>query len=283
MNLLPCPYPTSYRCLSWAVVSKSSGLPKVAPLINPRQEKTQHANPAYQARSVLRRALLANSWFRLYAEIRRDPKVRTMPESHQIRLIWLYTLRCDGPTEKLSRDELLYGLDCDETFLEALHETFLAKGFIDQDWSIPNWSKRQYVSDSSTDRVRKFRENRALKQDETLLKRRETQNVTDQNRTEQNRYRTERTVPSAFLLPDWIDKEAWAGFEEMRKKIKAPLTDRARAGIIKELQRLGGSSAEILDQSTQKCWRGVFAVSNGHQPAKPDPLAGMKFANGRAQ
>ena len=89
-------------------------------------------------------------------------------------------------------------------------------------------------------------------------------------------------TPAAFLLPQWIDKDAWAGFEEMRKKIRAPLTDRARNGIIKELQTLcapGDSGADILDQSTQRGWRSVFPLksSNGTQP---DPLAAMNFVNG---
>lgn len=78
----------------------------------------------------------------------------------------------------------MFGLSCDETFLETLHYAFRSKGFIENDWSIPNWNKRQYVSDSSTQRVRKYRENRAQKQDETFQKRYETEDVTDQNRTE---------------------------------------------------------------------------------------------------
>jgi hypothetical protein len=83
------------------------------------------------------------------------------------------------------------------------------------------------------------------------------------------------SVKKSFVLPPWIDSEAWAGFEEMRRKIRAPLTDRARNGIIKELQKLcpaGGNGAEILDQSTQRGWRGIFAISttrtNGGNHAK---------------
>ncbi len=136
---------------------------------------------------------MANPWLRLYAEIRRDPKVRTMPETFQLRLIWLLTLRCEGMTEKMSNEELMYGLDCDEATLEKIHQTFLDKGFIEQDWSLTNWNKRQYISDSSTPRVHKFR---ALKRGETLheteVKRAETQNETDQNRTEQNRTKQNR-------------------------------------------------------------------------------------------
>ena len=107
-----------------------------------------------------------------------------MPETFQLKLIWLFTLRCEGLTERMSRDELMYGLDCDETFLEQLRATFLAKGFIDKDWTVKHWNQRQYVSDSSTPRVHKHREQQALKQVETLQK---PLHETHQNRTEQNR------------------------------------------------------------------------------------------------
>jgi hypothetical protein len=129
-----------------------------------------------------------NQWFRMYAEFSTDPKIRTMSDVLQIRLVRLFCLRSSGLTEKLSSDELRYGIGCNDN--ETFHETksaFQAKGFIDENWAVLNWNKRQFVSDSSTDRVNKFRAKQALKQDETFQKRDETQNETHQNRTEQNR------------------------------------------------------------------------------------------------
>jgi len=129
-----------------------------------------------------------NQWFRMYAEFSTDPKIRTMSDVLQIRLVRLLCLRSSGLTEKLSCDELKYGIGCNDD--ETFHETklaFQAKGFIDENWAVLNWNKRQFVSDSSTDRVNKFRAKQALKQDETFQKRDETQNETHQNRTEQNR------------------------------------------------------------------------------------------------
>ena len=73
-----------------------------------------------------------------------------------------------------------------------------------------------------------------------------------------------KAKPSQFTLPDWVDKDAWDGFEEMRKKKRAPMTDRAREGIIHDLEKLcpvGDNGAAILDQSTKKCWSGVFPLS----------------------
>ena len=61
-------------------------------------------------------------------------------------------------------------------------------------------------------------------------------------------------------------------FIKMRKLIKAPMTDRALKGIFKELDKLGHSDEEkiaILEQSIERSWRGVFAISNPKQD-KPD-------------
>lgn len=96
------------------------------------------------------------------------------------------------------------------------------------------------------------------------------------------RKRQERsTKPPAHTLPDWVTKEAWDGYVEMRNRIRAPLTDRAKAIEIKTLDRLraeGHDPAAVLDQSTQKSWRGLFGLKddgggaglNGHA-RQPEP------------
>lgn len=76
-----------------------------------------------------------------------------------------------------------------------------------------------------------------------------------------------------FVLPGWISRDSWEGFEEMRKKIRKPMTDRARGMIVSELGKLnnrGFAPAEVLDQSTRNCWQDVYELktkqgsSNGH-------------------
>ena len=63
--------------------------------------------------------------------------------------------------------------------------------------------------------------------------------------------------------PEWLPLEAWNGFVEMRKKIKAPLTDRAARIILGELDNLrsdGENVEAVLDRSTSQAWKGVFPV-----------------------
>lgn len=80
----------------------------------------------------------------------------------------------------------------------------------------------------------------------------------------------------AMTLPDWLEKyrEQWTGFCEMRermeKKHRVPWTERAAKVTVTELERLrieGYDVGQVLDQSTQRGWRGVFAVY-GQEPKR---------------
>jgi uncharacterized protein YdaU (DUF1376 family) len=80
-------------------------------------------------------------------------------------------------------------------------------------------------------------------------------------------------------LPDWLPKEAWAGFLEMRRRIRAPMTPRAMTLAIRQLEDLrqrGHDPTVILDQSTQNSWKGLFEPKgngNGKRTANDKFLA----------
>ena len=68
-------------------------------------------------------------------------------------------------------------------------------------------------------------------------------------------------VGRMIALPAFVDPEAFAGFLEMRRKIRAPLTDRAAVLLLRDLQAIkdaGHDANAALDQSTFMSWRGVF-------------------------
>ena len=108
--------------------------------------------------------IMANSWFRFYHEWDSDPKVQSMSEPMQRRLAMLFCSRCKEETLQ-ERDRAFHW----RISMGELAETkalFLEKGFIDEGWNLINWNRRQFLSDSSTDRVRRHRQ--AMKQNETL-------------------------------------------------------------------------------------------------------------------
>lgn len=96
------------------------------------------------------------------------------------------------------------------------------------------------------------------------------------------------SVPPQKFVPEyeWFIHprvtEAWQGFLEMRRGLKAEMkTPRARLLTLGRLHRMGEGDperiAELLDQSTMNGWKGIFPL--GHQGAKtaamrtlpPDP------------
>lgn len=137
---------------------------------------------------------MPNPWFRLYSEFEDDPKVQMMSEVDQRRLVLLFCQRCKE--ERRTEEQLSFKWRVSLDEVRRTKSVFMAAGFIDEHWSLLNWNKRQFLSDSSTERVRKHRirqENQALKQDETLLKQASAVTVTVQSQSQsQNRVDTEQ-------------------------------------------------------------------------------------------
>ncbi len=105
---------------------------------------------------------MANAWFRMYSEFATDPKVQMMNEAMQRRFIMLLCLQCGNVLATLHATEretaVAFSLRISEEDCAETKALFLRKGLIDEDWSIANWDKRQYSSDSSTERSRRHRE-----------------------------------------------------------------------------------------------------------------------------
>ena len=69
-------------------------------------------------------------------------------------------------------------------------------------------------------------------------------------------------------------ESAFKDFSQMRTKIKKPLTDRAIKTLITSLEKISKDpyvQADILDQSTFKCWQGVFPLSRDFVSARNKP------------
>jgi len=103
-------------------------------------------------------------WFRFYTEALDDPKVQRLP-ADQFR-VWVNLLciakRFDGKLPAKQDCAFMLRMDYD-----AFHETFEAlksSGLFDEKvgqnkhTEPHNWSKRQYKSDSSTERVKRYRQ-----------------------------------------------------------------------------------------------------------------------------
>ncbi len=84
-------------------------------------------------------------------------------------------------------------------------------------------------------------------------------------------------APKVLPLPDWIPLEAWDGYAEMRKKIRKPMTERAKGMVFKALEAMkakGHDVGSVLDQSTKNTWIDVYEPKV--QPKNVVQLVGFK-------
>lgn len=132
---------------------------------------------------------MANSWFRMYSEFATDPKVQMLSEADQRRLTMLFCLRCNGHVT-LQDTEVTFLLRITDSEWEQTKSNFIDKGFIDSDNKILNWDKRQFVSDSSKNRVAAYRERKKQQSngDVTLQKRKSNAIDTDTDTDTEQKY-----------------------------------------------------------------------------------------------
>lgn len=85
-----------------------------------------------------------------------------------------------------------------------------------------------------------------------------------QSKAEQRKEK--KNIFSDFACGDADLLSALQGFEEMRVKIKKPMTDQAKKRLLTELEKLAPGDREtqiaILHQSEDRCWAGVFALKD---------------------
>lgn len=163
-------------------------------------------------------------WFRLYDEVVDDPKVqRLSPELFKswINLLCLAS-RNNGVLPPVI--DLEFNLRMKREDIEKLVSELRQHGLIDETKKgvlKPHaWEKRQYKSDTSTDRVKRFRErskdvtgnvSKSLHETDQIQSRTETE---QKQKTEQNR--TER--PPSFPLDGTISYGHWAQVVRSHKK-----------------------------------------------------------------
>jgi hypothetical protein len=207
---------------------------------------------------------MTNPWFRFYSEFSHDPKVQMMTEAMQRRYIMVMCLRCSNELVTLHETEIAFHLRITDAELDETKALFISKGFIDDKWTLLNWDKRQFKSDSSAERVSRHRANKkqASNDDVTLQQRQSNALEQIQNRTDTEQ--KQKPKAPAAPLPDWLQPEAWEDFIQHRKSLKSAMTPRAQTLLISELTKLrtqGHDPTEVLKQSIMRGWKGLFALN----------------------
>ena len=199
-----------------------------------------------------------NTWFRLYSELLDDPKIQKLPTDIFKEWINLLCLACKHDGFLPSIPDIAFAMRCSEPACIALLKVLKDEGLIDEKRGVMkphNWDVRQYKSDSSTDRVKRFR-----KRSKTAT---ETAHVTDQTRTD-----TEQ-------IQNRIEKHTYGQFANIR------LTEQEHGKLVSEFgqagaqERIEGLSSYVASKgkkyashyATLLVWeRKNGSNGNGHKP-----------------
>ena len=98
------------------------------------------------------------------------------------------------------------------------------------------------------------------------------QTTTIEEKKEGKKGNKEKNTKKDFFPEDEKLNQAFADFVDMRKQIKAPMTDRAVGMAIKKLTELSGGNSDtavkILEQSIMNSWKGLFLLKDNKAPAQ---------------
>lgn len=140
---------------------------------------------------------------------------------------------------------------------------------LDDGFAPHDWAARQYISDSSTERVRKHR---ATKKQECNVSETPPDTETD---TEAEKKESKGSKKSPiFVCPEGIDPEHWKDFLENRKKKKMASTVTAYNGVLNSLSREatgGWTKPALVKYAAEKGWGSI------HKPDGEEPPNGKAY------
>lgn len=194
-------------------------------------------------------------WFRFYTEALDDPKVQRLPPHLFKTWVNLLCLAAQNNGYLPSLDDIAFRLRLSAQDAEQQISELILAGLLDitETGRTPhNWSKRQYVSDSSTERVRKHRQ----KQAETACNVSETASETT---PEQNRADTDPEDARARASGDEVDRQ-WAQAYVDSERIKSGKTAKSQRAEQRTTGELDGSKGITLIEGKLTLAEGPEAV-----------------------
>lgn len=191
-------------------------------------------------------------WFRLYQEFATDAKVQMLSEINQRRLVMLFCFRCNSDVT-LQDEEVAFQLRITSEEWASTKAEFIKRGFIDKYNNVLNWDKRQYVSDSSNQRVKRHREKVKQECNVTVTPPETEQiQITDTEKKE-------LAPRGKCSKPEDVSETVWNDFKAQRKAQKAAITETALEGIRREAEKAGMGLEPVLREMLARGWRGFKA------------------------
>lgn len=199
-------------------------------------------------------------WFRLYSRMIDDEKIRLIAFEDRWHFVALCCLKNEGLLDdddtELRRRKIAVRMGVQVRELDEISRRLQEVGLVDEVLSPCAWDDLQFVSDSSSARVRKFRE----KQRGKSVKRYSNVSVTAQDTDTDSDTETDNPpiVPPPpskkwVARPADISENIW---KDWRAHRKAVFTATALDGFRREAEKAGWTIEDAMRESMLRGWQG---------------------------
>jgi hypothetical protein len=179
-------------------------------------------------------------WFRVYEDLVDDPKVQRLSPELFKALVNLWCLAARGDGNLPSVDDIAFSLRMKPPKVNNILGELRLAGLLDEDetgWTPHNWKERQFKSDISSERVRRYREGKS-NSSETFQQRAQSQTQT-QNQS------SGADAPAAPAPRDFRAELFQRGLKSL-VAITGKAPDSARSLIGKWLQAVQDEAIHVL-------------------------------------
>lgn len=211
-------------------------------------------------------------WFRLYNDIVDNHKIRMLAFEdrwHFIAIMACHSQELGGGDEFFERS-LAIKLGVQLRELEEIQRRLMDVNLIDANWIPIGWDDRQFLSDNSKARVKKYREKQRLSKSVTGVKRDCNVTVTVQDTdtdtdTEQKQNKSisnqEKKIILARVAALGIDSDLWDEYLKTRKRLKATNTPRGLRTLLGRIEKFasqGRDATAMIEEANAQGWKTVY-------------------------
>lgn len=200
-------------------------------------------------------------WFRLHAKILNDPRVQTLDpfvfKLYINALCHACLLENDGQLGTL--DDVSFAFRETKEAVSSAFHALIERGLVatvDETFHIPQWRKKQFKSDTSTERVKRFRK-RCETVSETAPEQSRTDTDTEQKEEENIGAVAPEIVPRETprqILETVLSREKADAVIKHRKALRKPLTDDAAKLLIKALAKCRDGPERGAEMMIERAW-----------------------------
>jgi hypothetical protein len=203
-------------------------------------------------------------WFRLYSRMVDDEKLRLLAFEDRWHFVAICCLKNEGLLDSnddpLLQRKISIRLGVQARELDEICRRLMEVGLVDENMNPLAWDELQFRSDTSTDRVKKYRE----KQQRNKVKRYGNVSVTVQDTdtdtdTEKKENITRAKKSKLNAAPEGVSQEVWIDWKALRQAKKAPISSTALAGIAKQADLAGWTLESALAECVARGWTGFKA------------------------